>query len=386
MNKNLFQLYTLSALIYFAQGINGLPALSFFCYLKETLGFDVQKIMYITSLISLAWCAKPCGGWLIDFLGISKKIWIIWSIIISLVFTLLLGFISYLPFVIFCMFLISTSGAIRDIANDGQMCVMGKKYKCTGALQSLQWSSITVASILTGLLGGIIAEHFNYHIAYLLLVPFYVTMLFIALNYKEETLNTASKLSFIDSMKNLFKDKNLLLVCIFLFLYNLSPSIGAPLQFIQLDTFKWSKTFIGLLGTIGAIASLGGTWLYWKFSKNLDLKLWLYRSIWLGAICTLGYLFYFPFTAVLYDIIFSITSMFFTLLVLDFMARESKTGYEALTFALLCSVTNLTSTLNGFIGGWLFPIVGLKVLIIISAFASFLCLPLISRLKLDKQT
>jgi MFS family permease len=381
MPKNLFQLYILSALIYFAQGINGLPNLAFFCYLKETLGFDAQKIMWIGSLISLAWCVKPCGGWLVDFLGIPKRTWILGSILISLLFTIILGFITYLPLIIFAMFLISTSGALRDIANDGQMCCLGKKYKCTGALQSLQWSSITIASILTGLTGGIIAEHFNFHLAYLFLVPFYVLMLFIAWNYKEKITYKTSKLSFIDSMKNLFKDKNLLLVCAFLGLYNFAPSIGAPLQFIQLDSFHWSKTFIGFLGTIGAIASLGGSWLYYKFSKSLNLRIWLYRSVWLGAFCTLGYLYYTPFSAILFDIVFSVTGMFFTLLVLDFMARESKIGYEALTFALLCSVTNLTGTLNGFIGGWLFPIIGLKYLIIISAICSFACLPLIRRLK-----
>ena len=115
-----------------------------------------------------------------------------------------------------------------------------------------------------------------------------------------------------------------------------------------------------------------------------DLKVWLYRAVWIGAITTLCYLYYTPFTCILYDVVFSVMGMFLTLMILDLMARESKIGYEAMCFALLCSITNLTSTLNGFIGGLLLPIVGLKTLIIISAGCSFACLPLISRLKLDK--
>ena len=384
MNKNILWLYILSAMVYFGQGINSLPAQSFFFYLKETLGFDAQKIMWIGSLIGLSWLVKPIWGYIIDSWGISKRSWMLLSIGLSLILALCLGFIVALPLVIGTMILISWSGAVRDVAVDGLMCCEGKRYKITGKIQSIQWMAITVASILTGVVGGWLADHTTYQNCYLLLVPFYGLMFFIAWNYKEKVLKITSKLSFIASMKILFKDKNLLLVCGFLLLYNFSPSIGTPLQFIQRDEFGWSRTFMGLLGTIGAAASVLGAWLYYHFSKKIDLTTWLYRAVWIGASTTLCYLWYTPVTCIIYDIIFSIISMFLTLMILDLMARESKIGYEAMCFALLCSITNLTSTLNGFIGGLLLPIVGLKTLIIISAGCSFACLPLISRLKLDK--
>jgi len=382
MNKNIFWIYVLSALVYFGQGIGSLPSQAFFFYLKETLGMDAQKIMWIGSLIGLAWLVKPLWGYLIDTFSISKRIWMLVSISLSFGLTVLLGFMTALPLIILGMTLLSWSGAIRDVAIDGIMCVQGKKHQITGKIQSIQWMAITAASILTGVIGGWLADHTTYQICYLLLLPFFAIMFYIAWQYRENDVNTNIKTSFITSMLLLFKDKNLMLVCAFLFLYNFSPSIGTPLMFVQRDEFGWSKTFMGLLGTIGAIASVAGAWLYYHFSKQIDIKVWLKRAVYIGSATTLAYLWYTPITCIIYDILFSVMGMFLMLMVMDFMARESKHGLEAITFSLLCSVTNLTGTLNGFVGGWLLPIVGLKWLIIISASTSFLCLPLIKRLKI----
>lgn len=382
MNKNIWQLFALSALIYFSQGLSGLPDSAFFFYLKETLGWNEQKIMYIGSIIGLAWLIKPCIGHIIDNWGIPKRTWILGSILASLICSLILGFLAALPIVVLTMMMLSCSNAVRDVAIDGLSCCEGKKNNITGKLQSLQWSAITIASILTGVVGGWLADHTTYQNCYLLLVPFYIIMLLMAWQYKENMSEiTKNKTHFFGTMKELFKDKNLILVCLFLFLYKLSPSIGTPLAFIERDSFHWSRTFMGFLGTISAVASLGGAWLYYHYSTKLNIRSCLVWSVWLGALTSLAYLYFTPFTAVLYDIIFSVVGMFIMLMILDLMARESKSGYESISFALLCSISNLTGTINGFLGGFLLPIVSLQVLIIISAASSFLCLPLLKRIK-----
>ena len=76
--------------------------------------------------------------------------------------------------------------------------------------------------------------------------------------------------------------------------------------------------------------------------------------------------------------------MFVSLLLFDYAARNSKKGFESTSFALLCSASNLASTCDGFLGSWLFPIIGLQWLIVISAVSSFLCLLIIPYLKKDK--
>ena len=172
---------------------------------------------------------------------------------------------------------------------------------------------------------------------------------------------------------------------LFIFLYKYSPSFGTPLFFIQRDVFKWNKIWIGTLGTLGTVFEISGAILYYKFSQKINIKKWLYISVFLGALTTLSYLYYTPKTAVLYNILYSLIGMFIFLMVMDFMARNSVKGLEATSFALLCSVNNLAMTASSLSGAVLLPKLGLKWLIVLSALTSFLCLPLINRIKYEPQ-
>lgn len=402
--KQLFWIYTLSALTYFLQGFEGLPSLSLFKYFKEVLMYPPEKLMILNSIIGLAWIPKILWGFLIDKF-LSKKIWIFLSVILDIITVLFLGIWS-LPLILLItmMFINSTDSAIRDVAVDGTMCIEGKKFKITGKIQSLQWIFITFATIITGLSGGYIAEHFNYKIGFLLLIPFYLLMLIPSYFYKEKKKIIISKkrydnykccskihyekhqinlLQALKPYKQIFKNKSFLWVCLFLFLYKYSPSFGTPLSYIERDLFKWSFQFIGVLGTISSIISILGAMIYFKFSNKINIKKWLYYSVFLGACTTLSYLYYTPTSAIIYTVIYSLIGMFIHLIVMDFLAKSSINGLEATTFALLCGINNLSAgTLSSFSGAFFYPIVGLKYLIILSALTSFLCLPLIRKIKI----
>ena len=147
------------------------------------------------------------------------------------------------------------------------------------------------------------------------------------------------------------------------------------------DQFHWSKLWMGTLGTISSVVSIFGAMLYFKFGPKINMKKMLVISVFLGAITSLCYLYFTPVTAVLYDVVFSLLGMFINLMILDFMAKNTKPGMEATSFALLCSVSNLAATCDNLVGGFLFPYVGLTGLILISAATSFICLPLIGKIK-----
>jgi MFS family permease len=383
MKNKFFWIYALSSAIYFGQGIEGLPSLPFFFYMKETLGLNESRIMFLSAWITLAWLVKPLLGYLIDSSKYSKKLWIIGSLIGSLIFATILGLIQYLPllWLIIFMAIASSNTAIRDVAVDGVMCVEGKKAQITGRIQSLQWGFLTVATVMTGFLGGYLAEHWNYQVGYLTLIPIYLIIIAIVTQYKPPKSVRKNNINFIKTLKELFTDKRLLLVCLFLFLYKFSPAFGTPLTFILKDKFMWSKQFIGTMDTISAGVGLLGAWTYFHYSKKLNLTKWLIASVFIGAVITSCYLYFTPITAIVYNIIFSVIGMFISLLILDFMAQNTKKGLESTSFALLCSISNLASTCNGFAGSFLFPIIGLHWLIIISAITSFACLPIIPYLK-----
>ncbi|MDD4979844.1 MAG: MFS transporter [Candidatus Omnitrophica bacterium] len=382
LNKKLFWAFVLSSAVYFTQGIEGLPSQGLFYYLKETLKFSPEKIMFLSSFTMFAWLVKPVIGYVIDNF-FNKKAWILIALALDIILVLFLG-LTQLPLVILIAILIinSANAAFRDVAVDGIMCVEGKKYNATGRIQSIQWISISIAGLLTGILGGYIAEKWGYRAAFLCLVPVYVLVGIPAYFYKEDNAsqNKPSTTLLLD-LKKLFSHKKLLIVGLFIFLYRYSPSFGTPLFFIQRDSFKWSKIWIGGLGTISTVFGIVGSLVYYKISQKINIKKWLYISVFLGALTSLSYLYYTPVTAVIYDTLYSLIGMFIFIMVMDFMARNTIPGLEATSFALLCSISNLALVTSNLSGAFLLPILGLKWLIVLSSLTSFLCLFLIKKIE-----
>jgi len=382
MNKKLVSIFALSSAVYFMQGIEGLPGQGLFYYLKENLHFPAEKIMLLGSITTLAWLVKPLIGYVIDNF-FNKKAWIYIALAIDIGIVSLLG-IVYLPIVLLVTFLLlnSTNAAFRDVAVDGIMCVEGKIYQATGRIQSIQWMSISASGLITGIAGGYIAEKWGYQLAFLCLIPFYILVGIIAYFYRETPAGgiRPARTSLFSDLKRILTDRKLIILGLFIFLYRYSPSFGTPLFFIQRDTFKWSKIWIGTLATIGTIFEISGALLYYKFSQKIKIKKWLYFSVFLGAVTTLSYLYYTPITAVIYNVLYGLVGMFIFLIVMDFMARNTIKGLEATSFALLCSFSNLALTASNLSGAFLLPVIGLKWLIILSSATSFLCLFLIDKI------
>jgi len=385
-NKILLWLYILSAAIYATQGFEGVVSLPLFFFLKEHLHFTPQKIMYISSIITLPWLIKPIFGYFIDQY-ITKKLWIVLSLIGSILVSLYFGFSPFLtlPIILIVAIFGSYFTATRDISNDGLACVEGKENNTCNIFQNVQWTSITIAGIFTALAGGYIADHFNYKVAYLSLVPIYLIIMWIVSHYRTVVPKNRTNKTLIQSIlsyKELFTNKSFLMGCLFIFLYNFAPGFGTPLQFIERDVFKWSGTFMGIIGAIASAVSIIGSFIYYKYSKKLNIKKILYWSVFAGASTTLCYLYFTPVSAIVYACLFSVIGMFIFLNIMTLMAKSSIKGKESTSFALLCSINNLAGTCSMVVGAWLLPIVGLKTLIIIASGTSFLCLPLIKKLEI----
>lgn len=381
LNHKLFWVFALSSAIYFTQGIETLPSQGLFYYLKESLKFSPEKIMVISSVITFAWLIKPVIGYVIDNY-FNKRAWIFISLAASIILSVIVG-LNYLPLTTLIAILIicSAAAAFRDVAVDGIMCVEGKKHNATGKIQSVQWISISAATLLTGIGGGYIAEKWDFKVAFLCLVPIYILVGIVAYFYKtKEPMRSETTSKFIQDLKTILSDKRLLIAGLFVFLYKFSPSFGTPLFFIQRDVFRWSKIWIGALSTLDTVFAIIGAILYYKFSQKINIKKWLFFSVFLGAVTTLSFLYYTPATAIAYDIAYSLMSMFIFIMLLDFMARNSIPGLEAASFALLASLSNLALVASNLSGAYLLPILGLPWLIVISSGTSFLCLFLIKKI------
>ena len=387
-NKNILYLYLLIGGVFGIQSLEGLPGSAISFYFKETLHLNASAMMYISAIISLVWFVKFIWGYLLDNIA-TPKFWMVLSILISLGTSLYFGLnqVIVLPLLIGLLLFNSWAEALRSTGAGGLTCSEGKCYDNTGKLQSIREGSQTVIGILTGIIGGAIAQYYSYHFGFLCLIPFYLILLIIVLRYKPvEKIRT--KISFVDTVKSykeVFTNKQFLWICLILFLYNFNPSFGTPLFFKMRDEFHFSKLFFGILDSLSAITALLGVVFYFKFSKTLDLKKWIRASIFIGASTSLAYLYFTRYTAVAYALVFSIVGSFISLIILDFMAQSSIKGKEAVSFAVLCSITNLSGTCSLLTGAWLFPRTGLTILIILSSATSFLCLPFLSRLEIKHE-
>lgn len=345
--------------------------------------------MLIGSITTAAWLVKPLIGYIVDNF-LNKKTWVFIALASDIISVLFLGFFKFPIVTLVTLLLInSTNTAFRDVAVDGIMCVEGKKHQITGKIQSIQWMSISASGLITGIAGGYIAEKWDYKLGFLCLIIFYALVGIAAFFYTEIegkcVPSISPRPSFTAEMKKLFGDKRLLIVGLFIFLYKYSPSFGTPLFFIQRDTFKWSKIFIGVMGTLGTVFEIGGALLYFKFSQRINIKKWLFISVFLGALTSLSYLFYTPVSAIVYNVAYSFIGMFIFLLIMDFMARSTTKGLEATSFALLTSMSNLALVTSNLSGAYLLPKVGLKWLIVLSSLTSLLCLFLINKINYTPQ-
>ena len=263
---------------------------------------------------------------------------------------------------------------MKDVAVDGIMVEEGQRHRITGKIQAIQWGSLTVATVITGVAGGVIAEHFDYHLSFILVAFFPALVAGLALFYNERPAsNPESKIRW----KEVLKNRRLLLSMLFLFLFWFSPAFGVPVSFKMRDDFHFSRLTMGYLNTLGsAFSILGAVW-YWKMNRTLDIKKWLFISVWVSGLSTFAYLYLTPASVVLYTILFGIFSMAIQLIVMDFSARICPKGKEATVFALITSVLNLGMFLSNVVGGKLYDWVGYGWLVVISGAATLLCLPLI---------
>ena len=384
-------LYFIASLVHFSQGISGLVNQPLYYYLRESLGLSVSRIMYLTSLTTIPWMLKPLYGFLSDLLPINsyhRKPYIIISALICSIMAFAIGFSPTLslPLLIVFLFSYSIGQAGDNVAINGFVVEEGNRTNTVGKLQSLQWGSLAVAEILTGVAGGYLSIKYSYHISYLLIAifPAMIAIATIFLKESKAVTNTKSKLLGIKEFFSSLKNKQLLLASLFLFLFWFSPSIGTPLM-DRMRSIGLSKMFIGWIGTIGSIFSMIGAAIYFKVSTKIDMKKWLYYSVIFSTIATFAYLYTTKESLMVYDVLFSITGQFVQLLMLGLMARTCPKGCEATVFALITSIVNFGGSMSNVAGAKLFDMFGFNGLVIISGIATALCLVFIPFLQIENK-
>jgi predicted MFS family arabinose efflux permease len=170
----------------------------------------------------------------------------------------------------------------------------------------------------------------------------------------------------------------------FLFLWNFSPSFGAPLEFYMVDVLGITKLQLGWLATLGSAGAIAGALLFARYARGVPLRRLLDLAITVGVAGTFAYYGLVGWwSAVALTVTVSLASIAAFLATLDLAARAVPARAEGTLFAALMSVSNLGTTGSAWLGGQLYDLVGLNWLIAISAAATALCWLLVPWLRLE---
>jgi predicted MFS family arabinose efflux permease len=382
------RLALLFAIVYFAQGMIYLPDQVVAIVFKER-GLTAGQLATFTWIITIPWFIKPVYGLLSDFVPIFGTRRRSYFLIMSGVAALAAVAVSLMPGASYAQLatlitLLWLGVGFTDVLTDALMVENGQRVGLTGAFQSVQWGALSAASILVGVGGGYLAEHRAFAAAFALVACFPIVSFLMALLVVREPPARPTLEGFGETrsaVRQALGRRDLWAVAGFTFFWAFSPSFGAAFFYYETDVLGFSQTFIGVLSSLGAAASIAGAWAYARLSQQYSLRRLIVWSIGAGVLGTLAYLVYRgPVSGVIITVVFGAVGMTTQLAFLDLAAKACPRRAEATFFALLMSVYNLGMRSAEWTGANLYDWLGYAPLVLIStAFtaAAWLLVPLV---------
>ena len=367
------RLAILFAVVYFAQGMWSLPNQTLIITLKER-GLSAGQVATFFTFSIVPWLIKPAYGLLSDFVPLfgHRKSYLLLNSALAARAGLAMG-LAAPPRYWWLAGLFTVMGlglAFTDVLVDALMVENGKPLGLTGAFQAVQWGAVYAASVLVGELGGFLAERRSLSAAFVLAALFPLMSFGMTLFFVHDAPARADREAFRQTMaanRAALGERDVWIVAGFLFFWTFSPSFGPALLYYQADVLKFSQQFIGHLGALGALAAVGGAFIYAPLSRQVPLKRLINASIGMGVAGTLAYLLYRDaWSAVVIDTVFGGVSMITELAFLDLAAKSCPRRVEATFFALLMSVFNAGNQSSRVVGAYLYDWLGYTPLVLIS--------------------
>jgi predicted MFS family arabinose efflux permease len=339
----------------------------------------------------LPWCIKILFGFIGDKYPSQIKN--------NLIFSYILGILTYIYIIVFGLsvisltitgFLISFYVANSDTLNDKQMVVVEQDGNLHGKCQAMQWSAFGAVSVLVSIFGAMLATNFPVAIGYkvgysiVLILPI-LTLIYFFKWYKPVTQSQGVSFQTFKSELKLFKSSNFLIAILFIAFLQLSPSFGTPLMIYARETLHVNKMFLGYLGATGEVLSIVGYLLYYRYCQKFDLFKMLQFMI-IGTVITNLFYLYIPNQWFLlgYNIAFGAFNGMSFLILLNFFVQLVPKNSEGFFYACLTGISNLCGNGSGVLGGMVFDHFGYSATVIVASATTACCLFIIPFLKRSK--
>jgi MFS family permease len=387
------------ATMYFIQGVgdptSGLIAQPVRALLKSW-GDSPTTIATFMGLLALPWSLKPLFGLLSDLVPLfgsrRRNYLLISSISASLGLFALYAFPvpEHARALLLVWLLVPTIGiAFGDVLVDALMVEVGQPRGLTGRLQSVQWSAVNVALLLTGVVGGYLADLDRMNVAFLLCALLWAASFVLAYRFAREAPPAAqpSGRQIRASLLHALGRPGLVTLGAILFLWSFNPLWVSVLYLHMTQTLAFDEqTYGNTYSTFSAgsvVASLG----YGFYCRRVRIGTLLSASIAAGLFANIVY-WHLQSLSMAYAISFVAGAAFMTgmLIQLDAAARLVPVEVAATVFASIMALTNLAGSLSEALGGYVYDALGagptaFDAVVVLSALCAASCWLLMPRLR-----
>jgi MFS family permease len=353
--------------IYFLQGIGepteGLIAQPVRSLLKRW-GHNASEITAFSSLLALPWSIKPLYGLLSDFVpifGSRRRSYLILSGGVAAVCLLGLFARPVPPGALGTLlrWLIGPTVAVAfaDVVADALMVERGQPLGLTGRLQAIQWGSLYAASILTGLVGGRLAEYRHETWSFLICGVGAIITLVLAWGCVTEPKRTAPAprhrgREALATLGRVGRTPGILGIGAFLFLWSFNPFSNDILNIHMTRELRFSEEFYGRTVVWISLGAIAGSLAYGTVGRRFSLRVRTHAAIVLGIASTLAYLAVGGHqSAVVISLVVGFAWIIGVLIQFDLAAQVCPPEAAGTTFALLMAVANLGTLISTRLGG-----------------------------------
>jgi hypothetical protein len=394
-------LAALFAAIYFIQGIGepsdgliGQPVKS----LMQQWGHTTGEIGLFFTILGAPWFFKVLYGILLDTVplwGTRRRGYLLLANGVAMIPMLALYFwppTSETPNTLLLIALmIPTLGiSFSDVGVDALMIEKGQPLGLTGRLQSVQWAANYSAVVVLGALGGWLSEG-RQRFAFLIAGSFLGLAVLLTYAFVREPRVHRDAIHAPSTAKNVLADLSkfkqalnwsTVSSAVFLFLWNFNPLSSTVLQVHMTKTMQFSQSFCGTTSSIQAVGAIVASIAYGFYCRRVRFWVLIHLSILAGALSTASYwLMEDMWSAQVVAFIVGFTYLTGSLIQLELAARVCPIAVAGTTFALLMSVTNLSTVASEGVGGNLYDywshLFGTKgaynILVGLGALTSVLC-------------
>ena len=368
-------LMALFGLFYFFQGI-GEPDDGLIAQPVRSLlirwGQNAGQVASFSAMLMLPWSIKPLYGLITDFvplLGYRRKSYLILTSGLSAAALFALRAIPLTPANVTLMLgllMVPAVGiAFSDVVIDALMIERGQPHGWTGQLQGMQWTGMYAAMARDRCVGGLF-EPVPDRVPRLLLLrlrlPGRTGLACLAPERRSDVESWRSRPQ-PGALLDAVRIPVLWAAALFLFLWNFNPFSASILQIHMTGHIGFSQQFFGNLKTITALGLMAGALSYGLLRRYIAFRVLLHSAIVLGIVSTAAYWgLQSELSAKVVSASVGYTTAVATLIQLDLAAQVCPVAVAGTVFAMLMSLSNLSTLLSELLGGhlydWLSDILG----------------------------